>query len=146
MARPYWRGNVRVSLVSFGVEIYSAVSGTARVQLNQLHKDCGQRIKMPTTCPVHGQVERTEIIKGYEFEKGRYVPVEAEEIAAIKLKSEKTVEITSFVPDNAVDDLYLESTYYVGPDNVMSQEPFRVFRQALAKGKMAGIGAWAHGG
>ncbi len=144
--RPYWRGTVRVSLVSFTVEIYPAISGTEHIHLNQLHKDCGQRIRQPPTCPVHGKVARVDIVKGYEFASDRYVIVEASEIAAIKLRSEKTIEITGFVPDDTVDEVFLDSTYYMTPAGNLAQEPFQVIQAAMAKTRVAGLGLFTHAG
>jgi DNA end-binding protein Ku len=95
---------------------------------------------MPTTCPIHGQVDRSEIVKGYEFEKERYVVVEQEELDKIKLRSEKTIELTKFVPADSVRDVYLDSTYYVAPDGPVAEEAFRVVREALDKTGTAGIG------
>jgi DNA end-binding protein Ku len=138
--RAYWTGNLKISLVNFGVRLYSAVSESEKIRLNQLHKDCNSRIKMPTTCPVHGQVDRSEIVKGYEFEKDKYVIVEQEELDKIKLRSEKTIELTKFVPADSVQDVYLDSTYYMAPDGPVAEEPFRVVREALEKTETAGIG------
>ncbi|MCC6661877.1 MAG: Ku protein [Phycisphaerales bacterium] len=138
--RAYWTGNLRISLVSFGVRLYNAVSESEKVRLNQLHKGCNARIKMPTTCPVHGQVDRSEIVKGYEFEKDKYVVIEQEELEKIKLRSEKTIELTKFVPVGSVQDVYLDSTYYVAPDGPVGEEAFRVVRDAMEKAGAAGIG------
>lgn len=138
--RAYWTGNLKISLVSFGVRLYNAVSEAERVRLNQVHKGCNARIRMPTTCPVHGQVERSEIAKAYEFEKDKYVVIEQEELDRIKLRSEKTIELTKFVPAGSVQDVYLDGTYYVAPDGPVAEEPFRVMREALAQAEAAGIG------
>lgn len=138
--RAYWTGNLKISLVTFGVRLYNAVSEAEKVRLNQLHKECHARIRMPTTCPIHGQVDRSEIVKGYEFEKDKYVVIEQDELEKIKLRSEKTIELTKFVPVDSIDDVYLDSTYYVAPDGPVAEEPFRVVREALAKSETAGIG------
>lgn len=138
--RAYWTGSIKVSLVSFGVRLYNAVSEAERVRLNQVHKGCNARIKMPTTCPVHGQVDRSEIAKAYEFEKDKYVIIEQEELDKIKLRSEKTVEITKFVPEDEIDEVYLDSDFYVAPDGPVAEEPFRVVRAALEEAGAAGIG------
>jgi DNA end-binding protein Ku len=138
--RAYWTGNLKVSLVSFGVRLYNAVSEAERVRLNQVHKGCNARIKMPPTCPVHGQLERSEIAKAYEFEKDKYVIIEQEELDKIKLRSEKTIEVSKFVAAGEVDDVYLDSDYYVAPDGPVAEEPFRVFREALESTGTAGIG------
>jgi DNA end-binding protein Ku len=95
---------------------------------------------MPTTCPVHGQVDRSEIVKAYEVEKDRYVVIEQDELDRIKLRSEKTIELEKFVPVNDVDEVYVDSTYYVAPDGPMAQEPFRIFQHALEKTGMGGLG------
>ncbi|MEX2217739.1 MAG: Ku protein [Phycisphaerales bacterium] len=138
--RAYWTGNLKISLVTFGVRLYNAVSEAEKVRLNQVHKGCNQRIKMPTTCPIHGQVDRSELSKAYEFEKDKYIVIEQEELDKIKLRSEKTVELTKFVPIDSVQEVYFDSTYYVAPDGPVSEEAFRVFREALEKTGMAGIG------
>jgi DNA end-binding protein Ku len=138
--RAYWTGNLKISLVSFGVRLYNAVSEAEKVRLNQLHKGCNARIKMPTTCPIHGQVERSEIVKGYEFEKDKYVVIEQEELDKIKLRSEKTIELTKFVPADSILDVYIDSTYYMAPDGPIAEEPFRVVREALEKSGTAGVG------
>jgi DNA end-binding protein Ku len=138
--RAYWTGNVKISLVSFGVRLYNAVSEAEKVRLNQVHKGCNSRIKMPTSCPIHGQVERSDIAKAYEFEKDKYVVIEQEELEKIKLRSEKTIELSSFVSADSVQDVYLDSCYYMAPDGPVAEEPFRVFREAMQKANVAGIG------
>jgi DNA end-binding protein Ku len=138
--RAYWTGNLKISLVSFGVRLYNAVSESEKVRLNQLHKGCNARIKMPTTCPIHGQVDRSEIVKGYEFEKDKYVVVEQEELDKIKLRSEKTIELTKFVPADSIRDVYLDGAYYMAPDGPVAEEPFRVVRDALEQTGTAGLG------
>ncbi len=138
--RAYWTGNVKISLVSFGVRLYNAVSEAEKIRLNQVHKDCHQRIKMPTTCPIHGQVERADITKAYEFEKDKYVVIPQDELDKIKLRSEKTIELTRFVPADSVQDLYIDGSYYMAPDGPLAEEPFRVFRAALDETRAAGIG------
>jgi DNA end-binding protein Ku len=95
---------------------------------------------MPTTCPIHGQIDRSEITKAYEFEKDKYVIIEQEELEKIKLRSEKTIELTKFVPADSIQDVYLDSTYYVAPDGPVAEEPFRVVREALNQTNTAGIG------
>lgn len=138
--RAYWTGNLKISLVTFGVRLYNAVTESEKIRLNQLHKGCNARIKMPTTCPIHGQVDRSEIVKGYEFEKDKYVVVEQEELDKIKLRSEKTIELTKFVPADSIQDVYLDATYYMAPDGPVAEEPFRVVREALEMTQTAGIG------
>lgn len=139
--RAYWTGNIKVSLVTFGVRMYTAVSEAERVRLNQVHKGCNQRIKMPTTCPVHGQVDRSEIDKAYEVEKDKYVIIEQEELNRIKLRAEKTIDLAKFVPIDSVDDLYLDSSYFLAPDGPVADEPYRIFQEAMRSTRTAGIGS-----
>ena len=138
--RAYWTGNLKISLVTFGVRMYNAVSEAEKIRLNQVHKACNSRIKMPTTCPIHGQVERSEIAKAFEFEKDKYVIIEQEELDKIKLRSEKTIELTKFVPLDSVNDVYFNSEYYLAPDGPVAVEPYRVIRAALEQTATAGIG------
>jgi DNA end-binding protein Ku len=138
--RAYWTGNIKISLVSIGVRLYNAVTESEKIRLNQVHKGCNSRIKMPTTCPIHGQVERSDIAKAYEFEKDKYVIIEQDELDKIKLRSEKTIEMTKFVPIDSIDDVYVDSTYYMAPDGPVNEEPFRVFRTAMQELSVAGIG------
>jgi DNA end-binding protein Ku len=138
--RAYWTGNLKISLVSFGVRLYNAVSESEKIRLNQVHKGCNSRIKMPTTCPIHGQVDRTDITKAYEFEKDKYVVIEQEELDKIKLRSEKTIELSKFVPADSVREIFVDGTYYMAPDGPIAEEPFRVVREALEKTSTAGIG------
>jgi DNA end-binding protein Ku len=144
--RAYWTGSIKVSLVSFPVRLYNVVTEAERVRLNQVHRGCNQRIKMPTTCPVHGQVDRSEIAKAYEFEKDRYVIIEPEELEKIKLRSEKTIDLTSFVPDDGSQEVYYDANYYVAPDGPIADEPFRVIQQALKQTKTMGVGKVAFAG
>jgi DNA end-binding protein Ku len=144
--RAYWTGNLKISLVTFGVRLYNAVSEAERIRLNQVHKTCNSRIKMPTSCPIHGQVDRSEIAKAYEFEKDRYVIIEQEELEKIKLRSEKTIEIAKFVPADSVRDVYFDGEYYMAPDGPIAVEPYRVIREALEKTGTAGLGSVTMGG
>ncbi|MGE3175846.1 MAG: Ku protein [Vicinamibacterales bacterium] len=153
--RASWTGHLKISLATFGVRLYNAVTEAEKVKLCQVHKPaegtCLARVKMPATCPVHGPIERAEIAKACEVEKDRYVVLDQDELAAIKLRSEKTIEIERFVPaapgtPGSIDPVYFDSTYYVGPDGPLSAEPFRVFRAALEKTGMVGIGKLAVSG
>jgi len=138
--RAYWTGNLRISLVSFGVRLHNAVSEAERIRLHQVHKGCNTRVRMPLTCPVHGQLERSEIAKAYEFEKDRHVVIDQAELDAIKLRTEKTIELSRFVPVDTIDPVYLDGSFYVVPDGPIALEPFAIFREALEKTGMAGMG------
>lgn len=138
--RAMWKGQMRLSLVTFGVRMYSATESSRRVSMNQLHAECHQRLKQQMTCPVHGPVTRDEIVKGYEYEKDTYVIVEPSDLEEIRLESNKTIELVEFVDAGAIDSMLVDSPYYIGPDGPVAEEPFGVIREALKKMKKVGIG------
>jgi DNA end-binding protein Ku len=144
--RATWKGHLKLSLVSFPVRVYNATTTTTRVALNQLHKDCNQRLKQKMVCPEHGDVERADIIKGYEFEKGRYVPVDAEDIEHIQLETTKTIEIVQFVEPEELSPVYLNAPYYLAPEGPVAEEAYRVVREALSRSGKVGIGRFVVGG
>lgn len=138
--RAMWTGQLRLSLVSFGVRLYAATESAGKVSMNQLHKDCHQRIRNQLVCPVHGPVGRDEIVKGYEYEKDSYVIVEQEDLDKIRLESNKTIELVEFVDADEIDPLYVDSPYYLGPDGKVAEEPFNVIREAMKRAGKVGIG------
>ncbi len=138
--RATWKGQIKLSLVTFPVCLFNAVSGSARVSMNQLHKGCNRRLKQQMICPEHGAVERDDIVKGYEFEKDKYVVIEESDLESIKLDTNKTIEILQFVEAQEVEPIYLDSPYYVAPDGPMAEDSFRVIREAMRRGGKVGIG------
>lgn len=138
--RASWKGNLRLSLITIPIRMYNAVSSTARVSLNQLHKDCHQRLKQKMTCPKHGDVERDDIVKGYEYEKDTYVVIPESDLEAVRLETTKMIEIVQFVDESELDPIYLDSPYYVAPDGPVAEEAFRVVHEAMRKTKKIGIG------
>lgn len=138
--RAMWTGQLRLSLVTFGVRLYAATESSGRVSMNQLHKGCHQRLKQQMICPVHGPVERDEIVKGYEYEKDTYVIIEKEELDNLKLETTKTIDLTEFVEADEIGPLLIESPYFLGPDGPVAAEAFRVIREALRKSGRVGIG------
>ncbi len=138
--RAMWTGQLRLSLVSFGVRLYAATESASKVQMNQLHQDCHQRVKNQTVCPVHGPVGRDEIVKGYEYEKDTYVIIDQEDLDAIRLESSKVIEMVQFVDEGEIDDQLVDSPYFLGPDGPVAEEGFRVIREALKRSKKVGLG------
>ncbi|MCG3125516.1 MAG: Non-homologous end joining protein Ku [Phycisphaerae bacterium] len=138
--RASWKGQIRLSLVSFPVCLYNATSGAARISMNQLHRDCHRRLKQQMTCPEHGPVERADIVKGYEYEKDRYVIVEESDLESIKLETTKCIEMTQFIDEDELDPIYSETPYFVAPDGPMAQDAFRVIREAMRRNGKIGIG------
>src|ERR1043165_8807924 len=136
--RPTWQGNLRLSLVSCPVALYTATQRTGDVSFNMLHKTTKNRIKMIPTDPEKGPVDRSEIVKGYEIEKGRYVVVTDEEIKNVRLETTRTIDIERFVDEADIDRLYWNDPYYLAPDGDMAVEAFAVIREAMSKaGKVA---------
>lgn len=142
-ARPAWRGQIKLALVSIPVEIYSATKSGATIAFHQVHEPSGKRIRYEKVVPGIGPVDRDEIIKGYEVRKGEYVLLDPEEIEKVKLESRKTLELTQFVDVTDIDPIYYDRPYYVVPADDLAEEAFVVVRDALRKSKKAGIGQLA---
>jgi DNA end-binding protein Ku len=142
-ARAYWKGQIRLALVSIPVEIFSATKSGAQIQFNQIYEKTGQRIKYEKVVPGIGPVDPEEIVRGYQYEKGSYVVVSDEELEAVKLESKKTLELTQFVDYDEVDVLYYEKPYFVVPADDLAEEAFIVLREALRKTRKMGIGQLA---
>jgi DNA end-binding protein Ku len=142
-ARPYWKGQIRLALVSIPVEIYSATKSGATIAFNQIHEPTGKRIKYEKVVPGVGPVDPDEIVKGYQYEKGSYVLLDDEELEAVKLESKKTLELTQFVDSHEIDPLYYEKPYYVVPADDLAEEAFVVLREALRDTKKVGLGQLA---
>jgi DNA end-binding protein Ku len=142
-ARPIWRGQIRLALVSIPVEIYSATKSGASIAFHQVHEPSGKRIKYEKVVPGIGPVDRDEIVKGYEVSKGHYVLLDQEEIEAVKLESRKTLDLVQFVDIGDIDAMYYEKPYYVVPADDLAEEAFVVLRDALRKAKKVGIGQLA---
>jgi DNA end-binding protein Ku len=135
-ARPYWTGYLKLSLVTIGVRLYTATSERDRVRFNQIHGPSGERVRQQLVVPGLGPVERDDIVKGYEYEKGRYVTVDPEDLKRMRLETTDTIDIVEFV--DAVEPIYFDSPYYLVPDGKVAEEGYRVIREALAQsGKIA---------
>ena len=142
-ARAYWQGQIRLALVSIPVEIFSATRSGATLSFNQIHEPSGKRIKYEKVAPGIGPVDPAEIVKGYEYEKGKYVLLEEDEIAAVKLESKKTLELTQFVDAHEIDAIYYDKPYFVVPADDLAEEAFVVLREALRRQKKVGLGQLA---
>jgi DNA end-binding protein Ku len=139
-ARPYWKGQIRLALVSIPVEIYSATRSGATVAFNQIHEPSGKRIKYEKVVPGLGAVDPDEIVKGYQVSKGSYVLLDDDELQAVKLESKKTLELTQFVDAHEIDPLYYERPYYVVPADDLAEEAFVVLREALKETRKVALG------
>jgi DNA end-binding protein Ku len=142
-ARPYWKGQIRLALVSIPVEIYSATRSGATVAFNQIHEPSGKRIKYEKVVPGIGAVDPDDIVKGFQYSKDSYVLLDDDELEAVKLESKKTLELTQFVDAHEIDPLYYERPYYVVPADDLAEEAFVVLREALRETKKVGLGQLA---
>src|SRR5437764_6346131 len=142
-ARPIWRGQIRLALVSIPVELNSATKSGAAIQFHQVHEPTGKRIKYEKVVPGIGPVDRDEIVKGYEVSKGHYVLLDPEEIESVKLESRKTLDLVEFVDVNDIDAMYYDKPYFVVPADDLAEEAFVVLRDALKAAKKVGVGQLA---
>lgn len=142
--RAYWKGYLRLSLVTIGVELYSAVARTSGVSLRQIHKPSGKRIRYEKVVPGVGPVDTDDIVKGYEVDSDEYVLLEDADLDAVKLESRRTIELLQFVDYCEIDPRYYEKPYYVVPANDdVAVEGFAVIREALRRAKKVGLGQMA---
>jgi DNA end-binding protein Ku len=138
-ARPTWKGYLKISLVNIPVKVFPATDAAATLSFNQLHAECQTRIQQKRWCPnCQREVPNTDIVKGYEFEKGRYVVVGEEDIEKVRVESTRVISLETFTDDTAIDPIYLERPYYLAPDGPVAREAFAVIREGM-QGK-AGIG------
>ena len=142
-ARPYWKGQIRLALVSIPVEVYSATKSGATIAFNQIHEPTGKRIKYEKVVPGVGPVDVDEIVKGFQYAKDQYVLLDDEEIEGVKLESKKTLELTQFVEAQDIDEIYFEKPYYVVPADDLAEEAFIVLREALRRTNKVGLGQLA---
>jgi DNA end-binding protein Ku len=142
-ARPIWRGQIRLALVSIPVELFPATRSGASVQFHQVHEPSGKRIKYEKVVPGIGPVDRDEIVKGYETSKGHYVLLDPEEIESVKLESRKTLDLVQFVDDDGIDAMYFDKPYYVVPADDLAEEAYVVLRDALTAAGKIGVGQLA---
>lgn len=142
-ARPYWKGQIRLALVSIPVEIYSATRSGATIAFNQIHEPSGKRIKYEKVVPGIGPVDLDDIVKGFEYSKGEYVLLDEKEIEGVRLESKKTLELTQFVDSHDIDMIYFEKPYYVVPADELAEEAFIVLREALRRSRKVGLGQLA---
>jgi DNA end-binding protein Ku len=141
-ARPTWKGYLKISLVNIPVRVFPATDSAATVSFNQLHGECQTRIQQKRWCPsCEREVPLSEIVKGYEFEKGRYVVMSEEDLAKVRTESTRVIDLVQFTPVESIDPIYVERPYYLAPDGQMAAEAFAVMREGM-KGK-AGIGKLA---
>lgn len=138
--RPNWKGYLKLSLVSCPVALFPATTTSERVSFRTLNRHTGNRVRRQFVDDGSGDpVETTDQIKGYEVAKGEYIQVEDEEIKSVQLESNHTISIERFVPRADIDELYLDTPYYLSPTDKVGEEAFAVIRDALRSEKMVGL-------
>src|SRR5216684_4490921 len=139
--RAYWKGYLKLSLVSCPIALYPATSEREKINFHQINKNTGYRIKFRKVDAETGdEVESDDIIKGYEVGKGEYLELDPEELEAIAIESKRVIDIDEFVPKKEIDELYLNNPYYIVPDGEVGQQAFAVIREAINKEGMVAIG------
>jgi DNA end-binding protein Ku len=138
--RPTWQGHLKLSLVTCPVALYTATNAAGDVHFNLINPKTNNRIKMITTDPDTGPINRSDLVKGYEVSKGQYILVTDDEIQSVKLESTKTIDIEQFVPADEIDRIYWDHPYYLAPDGKLAQEPFAVIREAMRRSGQIAIG------
>ncbi len=139
--RAYWKGFLRLSLVSCPIQLFPATTEREKISFNQINKETGNRIRYRKVDEDTGEeVDASNIIKGYQVDKGQYIEVSDDDLESITLESKKTIEIDEFVPKSEIDELYNVRPYYIVPDGDVGQEAFVVIRNVIEKMNMVAIG------
>jgi DNA end-binding protein Ku len=139
--RAYWKGYLKLSLVSCPIALFPASSEREKISFHQLNKKTGHRIKYRKVDAETGdEVDAADIIKGYEVGKGDYIELDPEELEAVAIESKRTIDIDEFVPRDEIDELYFNNPYYIAPDGEVGQQAFAVIREAIRKEGMVAIG------
>ncbi len=136
-ARPTWKGYLKISLVNIPVRVFPATDAAATVSFNQLHRECRSRINQKKWCPTcQTEGANTDIVKGDEFEKGKYVVMEEEDLAKVRTESTRVINIVQFAEAKVIDPVYVERPYFLAPDGQVAADAFAVMRESM-EGKAA---------
>src|SRR5215467_14514269 len=139
--RAYWKGYLKLSLVSCPIALFPATSEREKISFHQVNKETGHRIRYKKVDAETGDdVDNADIVKGYEIAKGEYIEVEPDELEAVAIESKHVIDIEEFVPRNEIDELYLRDPYYIVPDGEVGQQAFAVIRDAIRKEGMVALG------
>src|SRR6187401_841294 len=141
-ARPTWKGYLKISLVNIPIRVFPATDAAATISFNQLHRECQTRIQQKRWCPTcQVEVPNTDLVKGYEFEKGKYVVMDEEDLAKVRSESTRVINVVQFTDAKVIDPVYVERPYYLAPDGQVAAEAFAVMREGMvgkaAVGKLA---------
>jgi DNA end-binding protein Ku len=137
--RPSWQGHLKLSLVTCPVALYTATNAAGDVHFHLINPKTNNRIRMVTTDPDSGPVDRSDLVKGYEVEKNRYILVTDDELKSLHLESTRSIDIEQFVAADEIDRLYWDEPYYLVPDGKLGEEPFAVIREAMRRSGMIAL-------
>src|SRR5438445_3345872 len=141
-ARATWKGFLKISLVNIPINVFPATESSATISFNQLHGECRTRIQQKRWCPhCNREVPHSEIVKGYEFEKGRYVVLAEEDFDKVRPESTRVIDLVQFADESSIDPMYVDRTYYLAPDGPVAADAFAAMRERM-KGKV-GVGKLA---
>jgi DNA end-binding protein Ku len=147
VARPYWSGQIQISLVSFSVSFFVATEAKSEIHFHQIHRGSGERVRhQKVSSNDDAPVDKSDIVKGYEYRKGEYIQIEPEEIEKLRVPSKHTIDVQQFVSLDEIDPEYFEKPYFVTPQGDKQVEAFIVVRQALKASNKAALGKIAFGG
>jgi len=144
--RPFWTGQLRISLVSFGIQLFPATSNTSEISFHQIDRKSHQRVHHLNVVNGDQPVDNGEIVKGYEYSKGKYVIIEPEEVKQLRLETQRAIDVAQFVDAKELPPYLFEKPYFVVPDPKGSIDAYAVFREAMAKADKVAIGEIAFGG
>jgi DNA end-binding protein Ku len=141
-ARATWKGFLKISLVNIPIKVFPATESSGTLSFNQLHGECQTRIQQKRWCPhCNREVPNSDIVKGYEFEKGRYVVLSDDDFAKVRPESTRVIDLAQFADESSIDPMYVDRAYYLAPDGRVAADAFAVMREGM-KGKV-GIGKLA---
>ena len=138
--RAYWNGHIRLSLVTFPVRLHAAVTDTEKIKLHKIERASGRRIHYQNATDDQARVEPVDIVKGYEYEKGQYIPIEDEEIKKLRVESRHMIDLVQFTEAGDIDPIYFEKPYYLVPDGPVAEEAFVTLRDSLRAAKKVALG------
>lgn len=138
--RSSWKGHVQLGLVSVPVKAFTANNTSETIRLNQLHKDCNQRVRYKKICPEHGELKQADIVSGYEYTKDSYVIIDPDELARIRSVSDRAVSVEGFVRSSEIDPIFHAGrTYYLLPDGLAGNRPYALLARGMAEGEVSAI-------
>lgn len=136
----YWTGHIRLSLVTFPIRLYTAVTATEKISLHKYDKQTEQRIHYQNVNEDGDVVDTDDIVRGYEYEKGSFVPIEDKELDKLRLESKHTIDLVQFTPVGDIDAIYYDKPYYIAPEGEIAQEAYQTLRDALRASKKVALG------